>query len=101
MSTLVQWELVAETIEWVGPIDVAVNGSPVGVFRISVCADQARPTTWTTPDLDPNPPGTEHGVIVGTGTPWPILKGKRYTIFIQFTDAPEQPVLRAGLIKVT
>jgi hypothetical protein len=100
MATLTQWELVAETKEWVGPITVTVNGSPVSGFTLAVTEGQARPTTFYTPDANPDD-GTQYGLIVGTGTSVPLTVNKIYTIWAKYSDDPEIPVLRAGRIKVT
>jgi hypothetical protein len=101
MATLTQWELVAETKEWVGPVTVTVNGTPVTNFTLAICEGTTRPGTFLSPDLDPDPPGTAKGIIVGTGSSWPIVSGKTYTIFFKYTDNPEIPVGRCGKIKVT
>jgi hypothetical protein len=101
VTTLTQWELVAETKEWVGPITLTVNGGAVTNFTLAVCEGTARPTTFTTPDVDPDPPNTDRGVIVGVGSLWPLTLGKTYTIFAKYSDSPEIPVVRVGRIKVT
>lgn len=101
MAVLTMWSLVAETKEWCGPITVTANGTPVGNFQVAVCEGTTRPTVWTTPDADPDPPGTALGVLVGVGTIYPLTVGRKYTIFIRFTDNPEAPVERAGQIKAT
>lgn len=100
MATLTQWELVGETKEWVGPITVTANATPVSAFQVALCEGTARPTTWATADDDPDG-GLAKGILVGAGTPWPITVGRKYTIFVKFTDNPEIPVLRGGIIKVT
>jgi len=96
-----QWNLVAETREWVGPLTVTINGTVVSNFVVAITEGAARPTTWVTPDVDPDPPGTAHGVLVGVDTPFPLTAGKKYTLWTRFTDNPEQPAQRTGLIKVT
>lgn len=98
---LTQWELVAETKEWVGPITVTVNGTPVTNFSVCLAESGKRPTTFATADLDPDPPNSAAGILVGVGSAWPIVAGKLYTIFAKFTDSPEIPVIRVGKIKVT
>lgn len=100
MATLTMWQLVAETKEWVGPLTVTANATPVTAFEVSVCEGTARPTTWLAADDDPDG-GPAKGVLVGAGSSWPLTQGRKYTIFIRFTDNPEIPVERAGLIKVT
>ncbi len=100
MATLTQWELVGETKEWVGPIDFTVNGVAVTSFEVAFCEGTARPTTWAAADVDPDG-GTGKGILVGAGTSHTLTVGKKYTIFTRFTDDPEIPVVRAGLVKVT
>jgi hypothetical protein len=100
MATLTQWELVAETKEWVGPISVSVNEAEVDTFTVCVAEGQSRPITFLDPDPDPDG-GGGYGVLVGVGTPWPLTVGRTYTIFIKYADTPETPVERAGRIKVT
>jgi hypothetical protein len=100
MATLTQWELVAETKEWVGPLTLTVNGTPVTNFTVAVCEGSARPTTFTATDADPDG-GAGVGVLVGVGSSWPLVVGKIYTIFGKYTDNPEIPVIRMGRIKST
>lgn len=100
MATLTMWQLVGETREWVGPLMVTVNATPVGNFEVSVCEGATRPTVWLAADDDPDGGGVK-GVLVGTGTSWPLTVGRKYTIFVKFTDTPEVPVVRGGIIKVT
>lgn len=94
------WELVGETKEWVGPIAVTANLTPVSSFQVSLCEGTARPTTWLSADDDPDG-GAAKGILVGAGTSWPLTVGRKYTIFVKFTDNPEIPVVRGGIIKVT
>lgn len=101
MTELNTWTLVAETKEWVGPITVTVDGSPVSSFEVAFTLSSARPTAWLTPDADPDPPGTALGILVGTGTSHTLTVGKKYTVWTRFTDTPEAPVNRAGYVKVT
>jgi len=100
MATLTQWELVGETKEWVGPITVTVDTVPVSSFEVALCEGTARPTTWAAADADPDGGGAK-GILVGAGTSYPLTVGKKYMIFTRFTDSPEIPVQRAGIIKVT
>lgn len=99
--TLTTWDLVAETKEWVGPITVTVNDVVVTDFLVCVMDGQARPTGWAAADYDPDHPGETAGVLVGTGTPWTLIAGHVYTIFVKYVDNPEAPVLRAGRISAT
>lgn len=100
MAALTQWELVGETKEWVGPIAVTVNGTPATNFEVAFCEGSARPATWAAADADPDG-GLVPGILVGAGTSHPLTVGRKYTIFVRFTDTPEIPVLRCGIVKVT
>jgi hypothetical protein len=100
MTTLTIWSLVAETKEWAGPLVVTANGVPVSTFQVSVCEGAVRPTTWLAADDDPDG-GATKGVLVGAGTSWPLAVGRKYMIYIKYTDNPEIPVLRAGTIRAT
>lgn len=92
-STL--WSLVAETCEWVGPISVTADDVPVTEFEIAVTGPGARPTAWAAPTVLSG----ASGVLVGTGTPHPLVPGTRYTVWVRFVDVPETPVERVGYIK--
>lgn len=100
MATLTQWQLPKETKEWVGPLTVKVNGTVVTSFSVAVTEGTTRPTDWQPADPDPDG-GTTLGVLVGEGTLFPLTIGRKFTIWCKFTDNPEIPVLRAGIIKVT
>lgn len=100
MATLTMWTLVGETKEWVGPIAVAVNGTPVSNFEVAFCEGTTRPTAWAAADANPDN-AAEKGILVGAGTTYTLTVGRKYTIFVRFTDNPEIPVMRAGLVKVT
>lgn len=94
---LTVWSLAAETLEWVGPIDVTADDVPVTTFTVNVALSTARPGTFTaTTTLDGG-----RGVLVGVGSGYPLIAGKKYTVWIKFTDSPEVPVMRVGTIRVT
>lgn len=97
MADLLTWSLAAETKEFVGPITVTVDGVPVVAFDVAVTIGSARPTTWVSADVV----GSDRGVLVGTGTAHLLAVGKKYTVWVRFTDAPEIPVQRAGFVKAT
>lgn len=100
MATLTQWEIVTGGREWVGPIEVTVNSTPVTTFEVAVCEGVTRPTTWGDPDDDPDG-GGDLGVIVGADSDWELTLNKVYTIFGRYTDNPEEPWFRIGKIKAT
>lgn len=93
---LTTWTLAAETKEWVGPITVLADGSPVLSFEVTVTAAADRPTSWqAATSLDGG-----LGVLVGTDTPFPLVAGQRYTVWTRYTDSPEIPVTKVGIIRV-
>ena len=96
-ATLTEWRLVAETKEWVGPIVVTADGTPVSTFMVSVTKGSARPSVWENAyTLE-----SRLGVLVGVDTDWPLLVNNTYTVWVKFADTPEAPVERVGTIKVT
>jgi hypothetical protein len=94
---LTTWTLTAETKEWVGPIAVTADGTPVTSFEVSVTAGGARPSTWEAALLL----NGGRGVMVGVGTTFPLRVGQRYTVWARFTDITEVPVLKVGAVRVT
>ncbi len=96
MADPTTWTLVQETYEFVGPIIVLADGVPTTAFQVCVTNPGVRPDNWQAPTiLD-----TGAGVLVGVGSPFPLLLGNKATVWIQFTDAPEIPVQRVGYIRV-
>jgi hypothetical protein len=91
------WTLAAETKEWVGPITVTADGTPVVNFEVSVTSGGNRPTVWEAPTALG---GSGRGVVVGQGTQWPLRVGQRYTIWTRFNDTPEVPVTKVGTVRV-
>lgn len=88
--------LPAETKEFVGPITVLADAVPVTTFEVAFTEGAARPTTWTANDTI----GPDHGILVGVGTSRTLVVGKKYTVWVRFTSAPEIPVTRACFVKV-
>lgn len=98
-DALTTWTLVAETREWVGPITLSADGVPVTAFEVTVTEPGARPGTgagWVAPTVLEG----QRGVLVGTGTPFVLRVGRKCTIWARFSDTPEAPVERVGIIKV-
>jgi hypothetical protein len=92
-----QWILPAESEEWVGPITVTLNGSPITTWQIAVVRNGQRPTTWA----DPDPLSGGLGVLIGPTTANVLTYG-RHSIWIKVTDSPEVPVISdAGQIIIT
>jgi hypothetical protein len=95
MADLVTWRLPPETKEWVGPLTVTADGEAVTAFDVTVTAPGQRPADWAPPTAL----GGALGALVGAGSGFPLLPGRKYTLWIRFTDVPETPVLQAGLIR--
>ncbi|MDT0435617.1 MULTISPECIES: hypothetical protein [Streptomyces] len=97
--------------EYIGAeVTVTSQGQPynptVDVVEFAFTAVGGRPTTWYTGGWDgTNPiPGTNTyraQVLVGPGSPGPVLSRGRYAVFIRITDTPEQPVIPLGQLTVT
>jgi hypothetical protein len=99
VSTL--WALARESEEWIGPLTVAVNGAPITTYQVAVVRHGQRPTTWATPDNDPQSPGTALGVLVGPATANVLTPGT-WRIWVKVTLSPEVPVLDdAGTIIIS
>lgn len=94
-ETLTEWTLAAETKEWVGPIDVLVDDVEVTGFQVALTGPGARPTVW----VSPTEIGGDFGLLVGAGTDYPLVPFKSYTLWVRYTDTPEIPVQKCGLIK--
>lgn len=92
---LTQWSVAAETKEWVGPITVTADGTPTTAFEVTLTAPGARPVDWVDADiLDGG-----RGILIGEGTDFPLIAGRKYTVWIRFTDDPEIPVQRCGNVR--
>lgn len=107
MITLVEtWKIPRESKEWVGPITVTVDGAVTTTnIKIAILPNGIRPTApdWKTPDVDPDPPATAPGAMVGPGTTFVLAHGL-YGIWVQITDTPEIPVIEpgdVGFIRIT
>lgn len=96
MADETTWTLPAETKEFVGPITVLDGQTPVTNFEVTVTRPGIRPSNWQAATVLSG----QRGVLVGTGTPFPLLVGQKYTVWIRFTDTPEIPVERVGFVKV-
>jgi hypothetical protein len=92
------WSLPGETKEWVGPITVLADGDVTNAFKVTVTAPGARPVNWQ--DAIQLDFSGGYGVMVGVGTAFPLVVGRKYTVWIRYTDAPEQPVRKVGTIRV-
>lgn len=92
---LTQWNVAAETKEWVGPITVTVDDVPTTAFDVSLTAPGTRPSLWVAADeLD----GAQ-GILIGDGTDFELLPSRKYTVWVRYTDVPEIPVQRCGEVR--
>ena len=92
---LTQWSVAAETKEWVVPITVTADGVPTTAFDVTLTAPGARPATWQAADVLDG----DRGILIGTDTDFELLPGRKYTVWIRFTDDPEVPVQRCGEVR--
>ena len=92
---LTTWNVAAETCEWVGPIVVTADGTPTTEFEVTLTAPGTRPGDWSAPTVM----GSERGVLIGYGTDYELLPGRKYTVWVRYTDDPEIPVYRVGKVK--
>ncbi len=94
-ETLTQWSIAAETKEWVGPIVVTADGTPVTTFEVTLTAPGFRPTTWQAADVLSG----GRGILIGSGTAHPLIPGMKYTVWIRYTASPEIPVQKCGTVR--
>jgi len=92
---LTQWSVAAETKEWVGPITVTADGVPTSAFEVTLTEPGARPADWVTATLLDG----GRGILIGEGTDFTLVAGRKYTVWIKFTDDPEIPVQRVGNVR--
>lgn len=94
-ETLTPWSVAAETREWVGPITVAIDDVPTSDFEVTLTAPGGRPTAWEEPLLLSG----ERGILIGDDTTFPLLPGRKYTVWVRVVDDPEIPVQRCGTVR--
>lgn len=92
---LMQWSVAAETKEWIGPITLTSDGTPVTTFEVTLTSPGARPADWQAADVL----GGQRGILIGDGTDFELTPGTKYTVWTRFTDSPEIPVQRCGTVK--
>lgn len=96
-DVLTTWSIPAESKEFIGPITVLVDATPVTSFEVAFTDGTARPTSWAAADVI----GSERGILIGPGTTHTTVLAHKYTVWVRFTDSPEVPVTRACYVKVT
>jgi hypothetical protein len=89
------WNLPSTTRELVGPITVAVGGTPVVDFDVAFVPAFEAPSVWEAPTVV----GGEAYVLVGADTPHPLARGE-YGVWVRFESDPEAPVVKVGTVKV-
>lgn len=94
-TELTQWEVAAETKEWVGPITVTADGEPQTNFEVTLTGAGVRPTEFVPASgLDGG-----LGILIGDGTDFELVPARKYTVWIRFADDPEIPVQRVGTVR--
>ncbi|HEU5475709.1 MAG TPA: hypothetical protein VFV67_34140 [Actinophytocola sp.] len=86
------WRINRLSREWVGPITVTKDGTPVTGWTLAVLPLYQTPATADVIDEDPTPLDGGLGVLVGPGTGH-VLDPGEYTIWVRYVDNPEAPVL--------
>lgn len=98
----VNWTIPRESLEFVGPLHVYVDGVEITSFEVAIIATTARPnpvSSWHAPEIGRTP--TSRGVYVGPSTAHLLTPGD-YQVWVRITDAPEIPVLsHVGGITIT
>jgi hypothetical protein len=95
------WTLDRLSKEWVGPLAVAVDGTPVTGWTYAVLPRGARPDSAD--DIVGVPDATDDGlgILVGPDTGH-VLEPGTYRIWVRYAAGVEAPVLAAaGLIDIT
>lgn len=95
MTALTTWTLSRWSTEWVGPIVVTRDGTPVTGWTYAVLAQGQQPADETAIDDTPTSLSGSLGVLVGPGTAHELSPGV-YVIWGRYVDSPEAPVLLLG-----
>lgn len=95
------WILSRLSTEWVGPITVTADGTPVTGWTYALVPANSRPASVDDIALVPQPLDGGLGILVGPGTGHVLEQGV-YRIWVRYVDAPEAPVLNdVGSIYIT
>jgi hypothetical protein len=86
------WSLSSLSREWVGPITVTADDTPVTGWTYLVLPWGEKPTAPEDIDRVPDALDGGLGVLVGPGST-NILPVGVYRIWLRYVDAPEAPVL--------
>jgi hypothetical protein len=86
------WRLSSLTREWVGPITVTADDTPVTAWTYRVMPWGDKPDTPESIDDTPTDLNGGLGVLVGPGSDNVLAVGE-YQIWIRYVDSPEAPVL--------
>lgn len=94
-SVITTWVLAQETKQFV-PIAVTADTVLLTGFDVAFTTGTGRPTSWAAASVVDG----DTGILVGAGTPYPLVLNQKHTVWVRFTDNPEIPVTRACYIKV-
>lgn len=95
------WTLSRLSREWVGPITVTADGTPVADWLYAIVPSSAQPADSADIDGVPIVLDDTLGVLVGPESDNPLGPG-RYRIWIRYTAGQEAPVLECvGVLVIT
>lgn len=104
-TKLQEWTIWRESVEWVGPVTVNVDGVAAGDFDVTLAKRDVRPIgPWTAPisatftDAD-GAEQTGFGVVVGPGTDFPLAIGS-YFVLVRVTTQLQSPVVEVGVVNI-
>lgn len=94
------WSLPRLSTEWIGPIVVTRNGTPVIGWKLGLFPRTYQPASVTEISETPSNLDGGYGVLVGPGTSHVLTPGL-YRIWIRYVDVTEAPVLSdVGTIQI-
>jgi hypothetical protein len=94
------WHVNRLSVEWVGPVTVAVNGTPVTGWTYALLPLGQAPATATDIATAPTTLDGGLGVLVGPGTDHDLEPGE-HVLWVRYVDDPESVVLPdAGRITI-
>jgi len=94
------WRVPRLSTEWVGPITVTRNGTPVTGWKLALFPRTYQPAATSEINETPSTLDGGLGVLVGPGTSHVLTPGL-YRLWVRFVDTPEAPVLNdVGTIQI-
>lgn len=95
------WTLDRLSKEWIGPLAVAVDGTPVTGWTYVLLPRGVRPVAVGDIALVPTATADGLGVLVGPDTDH-VLEPGTYVVWVRYVGALEAPVLtEAGQVNIT